>query len=283
MSLLAQQKPTGGGTTTIIEGLAGGGGGTITTQASISVNNQLGETAYTTQQGDNLALILLSDASAISVSLTTQTPPWSCFIVNKGALGDGTITVTPATGTINGAATLTVLPTYWVVVALDGTNWYAATLPIVPETFTAVTNEFLVSYDAATGLFSSAQPSFGNLSGQIDTSTQMPNSGATAGSYTNANLTVNAEGLVTAVSSALSGTTGSLGGAPMTAGETITTAVTITGASVGMVAVCNPQTYPGDSFCWDAYVSSADTATVRLTAVLAGTPVASLYSVRLLN
>jgi hypothetical protein len=94
-------KIKGGGTTTVIEGGAGGGGGSVT-EAGIPVNNQSGVTSYATQSGDDGVLILFSDASAIAVSLTTQTPPWSSFISNQGALGAGTVTLTPAVGTING-------------------------------------------------------------------------------------------------------------------------------------------------------------------------------------
>lgn len=76
--------------------------------------------------------------------------------------------------------------------------------------------------------------------------------------------------------------TGNLGGSPMTLGQTITTTATVTGAQIGMVAECNPAIYPGDGFIWTAYVSAADTVTVRLTCVLAGTPTTSSYNVRVI-
>jgi len=81
----------------------------------------------------------------------------------------------------------------------------------------------------------------------------------------------------------LVGVSGSLGGSPMTAGQTISITVAITGATVGMVATCSPRTYPGDGFCFDAYISSANTVTVRLTCVGAATPTASLYDVRIIQ
>lgn len=81
----------------------------------------------------------------------------------------------------------------------------------------------------------------------------------------------------------LTGKSASLGGSLMTTGQTITTTVTITGAAVGMVAETNPETYPGDGFVWSAYISSANTVTVRVTCVLAGTPSASLYDVRVIR
>lgn len=181
ISLLSQKvnKLTpGGGTTTVIEGGTGGGGSV--TEAGIPVNNQSGVTSYATQSGDDGVLILFSDASAIAVSLTTQTPPWSSFISNQGALGAGTVTLTPAVGTINGAGTLTIPPSYWALVAFDGSNWWAATLPIVPVTFVAVAHEFLTAYNAATGAFTAAQPAYSDLTG----TPQLPNTIApVAGEY----------------------------------------------------------------------------------------------------
>lgn len=169
MTLLQQnvsKVQAGGTTTTVYEGTAGGGGGS-STAAGIAVNDQSGETSYATQSGDNLTLILFSDASAIAVSLATQSPPWCAFIANIGAIGQGTVTLTPATGTINGEATLAILPTYWALVAFDGTNWWAAALPIVPTSFAAVAHQWLNSYNAATGVFTAAQPAFSDISGTV--------------------------------------------------------------------------------------------------------------------
>ncbi len=81
----------------------------------------------------------------------------------------------------------------------------------------------------------------------------------------------------------LSGTSASLGGSVMTVGQTVSVTVTVTGATTSMTATASPQTYPGDGFVWDAYVNAPDTVTVRLTCVLAGTPVASLYNVRVVE
>ena len=157
-----------GTSTTIEEGGSGGGGSIVPfTQSILAVNNQSGVTSYATIAGDDGALIVLSDASAIAVSLTTQSPPWGTFIANQGA---GTATLTPASGTISyagnpGAVSMPLLGGYCTIVAFDGTNWWAWTEPIVPVTFGAVTNEFLTAYNAATGVFSAAQPAFTNISG----------------------------------------------------------------------------------------------------------------------
>lgn len=298
MSLLAQQKTSSSSTKTVIEEAGGGGGGSITTQASIPVNNQSGHTSYTTQQGDNLALVLFSDASAISVSLAPQTPPWGCFIVNQGALGSGTVTLTPATGNINGASTLSILPTYWATVDFDGTNWFAATLPVVPVGNAGAAHEWVSSYNASTGAFTLSQPSFADISG-VASPSQLPTpTASTLGGVESAGPTAHewineidtsgvphlSQPAYSDISGAplpyLTGTTGSLGGSAMTVGQTITATATVTGATTSMAAVCSPATYPGDGFCWDSYVSSSNTVTARLTCVLAGTPTSSVYNVR---
>lgn len=183
-----------------------------------TVNDQSGETSYTTQTSDNGTLLLLSDAAAIAVTLNSSVAkPWLCFAMNWGA---GLVTFTPQSGTISyignlGAASMTLATGYLTMIVFDGMNFWAATLPVVP----------------------------------------VP----------------------------LSGTSGSLGGSPMTAGQSITVTVAVIGATTTMVALCSPQTYPGDGFVWDAYVSAVGTVTVRLTATLTGTPTASLYSVRVLQ
>jgi hypothetical protein len=151
-----------GGTTTVVEGGTGGGGSTT---PGIPVNNQSGVTAYSTQSGDDGALIVFSDASAIAVSLTTQSPPWSCFITNQSALGGGTVTLTPAEGTVNGAATLDILPSYSAILCFDGSNWFAFTVPIVPVGNAGTAHEWVASYNAATGIFGLSQPAFTDISG----------------------------------------------------------------------------------------------------------------------
>jgi hypothetical protein len=78
----------------------------------------------------------------------------------------------------------------------------------------------------------------------------------------------------------LTGTSGALGGSAMTAGQTITTTVSVPGALTSSTVQVSPNTYPGDAFTWSGYVSSADTVTVRVTAAAAGTPTSSTYNVK---
>lgn len=79
----------------------------------------------------------------------------------------------------------------------------------------------------------------------------------------------------------LSGTSASLGGGALAAGAAATGTVTISGAAVGMHVACTPNTYPGDAIDWRAYVSAANTVTVVVSAIIAATPTASTYNVRI--
>lgn len=156
--------------TTFISG--GGGGGTVIASNILAVDNQTGVTTYQTQSGDNGALVVLNDASPVAVTLAGSTPPYGLFLVNQGA---GLVTLTPAappTGTstisypgVSAAASMPLASGYGAIVGYDGSDWYAMTMPIVPESFTHVTHEWLDSYDASTGLFTASQPAYSDISG----------------------------------------------------------------------------------------------------------------------
>ena len=301
-SLLAQKAAVS--TTTInnvIEGGGGGGGSTPGSGVGIPLNNQSGATSYSTTSGDDGVLIVFSNAAPIAVSIVPQTPPYSFFVANQGALGAGTVTLTPSSGTINGAASLAILPTYCALVAFDGTNWIAATLPIVAVAFTAAAHQFLTAYNATTGAFTAAQPAFTDISG-VASAAQLPNPTTSTLGGVEAIVAVSHQWVDSISSSGvphlsqpaygdvsgtpapiLSGNSASMGGSPMTVGQTITATATVTGATTAMVAACSPQTYPGAGFVWDAYVSGTNTVTARLTCTLAGTPTASIYSCRVIQ
>ncbi len=147
------------------------------------VNAQTG-TAYTTLNSDYGAIVTLDNASPVAVTLggdgTGVQAQWWSFIQNNGA---GTATLTPASGTINGAASITLITGQSVATFFDGTNWWAATsIPGSGGTITAVV--------AGTGLTG------GGSSGSVTLA--IATTAVTAGSYTNANITVNAEGQLTA-------------------------------------------------------------------------------------
>jgi hypothetical protein len=153
-------------------------------QTGIPVNNQSGVTSYTTQAGDDGVMVVLSDASAIAVTLGRYSPPWSCFVTNQGA---GTATLTPASGTINGAGSFTLPGSESTLVAFDGANFWAATASVVPQNQGAISHQWVASYNATTGAFTLSQPAFTDISGALDTS-QLP-SGLFSGTITTAKLT----------------------------------------------------------------------------------------------
>jgi hypothetical protein len=90
-------------------------------------------------------------------------------------------------------------------------------------------------------------------------------------------------GLSVLTGQVLSATTGSIGGGALAAGACASGTVSVTGASTSMVADASPNTYPGDGDYWNARVSAAGTVTVKVCAVVAQTPAASTYSVRVLQ
>jgi hypothetical protein len=113
------------GTGTTSENVVSQSENTVITPSTIgTVNNQAGNTSYATQQSDYGSLIVLNDASAIAVTLTTggviQTP-WFCFISNEGT---GTATLTPASGTINGAGSMALSAASGAICFFDGINFW---------------------------------------------------------------------------------------------------------------------------------------------------------------
>ncbi len=80
----------------------------------------------------------------------------------------------------------------------------------------------------------------------------------------------------------ISTTTISIGGAALTAGNCTSTSVTINSATTttGSIVDVSPQTYPGDGIFWKAYVSAANTVTVKACADTSTTPTASKYNIK---
>jgi hypothetical protein len=88
------------------------------------VNVQTG-TTYTYLTGDRGKLVTHSNAAAIAGTLpqagVTFTAGWCMDVQNRGA---GTLTITPTTSTIDGAATLVLATNQGVRIVSDGTNYY---------------------------------------------------------------------------------------------------------------------------------------------------------------
>ena len=159
------QAHTAAQSTTTIEQITSGGGSSGGGGSAVvgTVNDQAGQTAYTTMPSDNGALIILDDASPIAVTLgIAASVPFFSWMANLGA---GTATLTPVSGTVNGGASFALLPNTTAVVAFDGANYWVGASPIVPVNTPGVAHEWLASYNAATGVFTLSQPAIADISG----------------------------------------------------------------------------------------------------------------------
>ncbi len=77
--------------------------------------------------------------------------------------------------------------------------------------------------------------------------------------------------------------TGSIGGGALGAGACASGTVAVVGSTTGQAVQASPETYPGDGFSWSGYVSAAGTVTVNVCALVAATPGATAYNVRVLQ
>ena len=85
----------------------------------------------------------------------------------------------------------------------------------------------------------------------------------------------------------LSGTTGSIGGSALLVNACTSGTVSITGAATGMLVVADPSSDPNSGttqdYDWYARVTSAGTVTVYECAIVAGTPAATTFNVRVIQ
>jgi hypothetical protein len=79
------------------------------------------------------------------------------------------------------------------------------------------------------------------------------------------------------------GATLALGGGALTVGTCTTGTATVTGATTAMTAIASPAANPGASMGWYAFISAANTVTVKVCALLAGTPTSTTYNVKVLQ
>ncbi len=82
-------------------------------------------TTYTVVAADYGQLIKFTNSASIAVALPQATSSFSYFNTYVTATGTGVVTITPATSTINGSATLTVSPGQQAWIISDGTNYVA--------------------------------------------------------------------------------------------------------------------------------------------------------------
>jgi hypothetical protein len=148
----------------------------------IGVNAQVG-TTYTVLTSDLGKLVTLTNAAAVAVTLPQATAAsggfgagWAATFENRGA---GTVTITPTTSTINGAASFALGTNQSVKIVSDGTNYFALVGAGSIVATGAVANQFVTSI-ASNGAATLAQVNFTNLAGTL-AQTQLPTT-ITAGS-----------------------------------------------------------------------------------------------------
>ena len=231
-----------------------------------AVNDQTGATAYTTQTGDNGALIKLNSSSAIAVTLNYGvTAPWFTTISNQGT---GTATITPSQGLINGSASMTLAAGLFVTIYFDGANWEGDSVSGGGTgTITGVT--------AGTGLTG------GGTSGDVTLALSTPVSVANGGNGTatpslvaGSNITITGSwpDQTIAASSSTAYLKGIVivetGGA---SGGTFSGTGTVTGVTIDMPVAASLYEGFGQSasglgpYTYNAWVSAADTVTVQIT------------------
>jgi len=166
-------------------------------QQYAAVNSQVG-TSYTVQASDYGQIVQLNNASPISVTLPAPTGSFTTFNVFIYNLGTGAATVTSASGTINGNASLTINSTsaYWLFSDGSGTNYVSfsqgglltsvsnsdGTLTISPTTGVVVASLALGHANTWTGIqsFNSGKLALNGASSGVTTL----NANATSGTVT---------------------------------------------------------------------------------------------------
>lgn len=160
-----------------------------------------------------------------------------------------------------------------------------AVILLIPFTLWAQTVNYFSPGGDLTGTWSSQTIAAGavTLAKQANhaaNSIQCNNTGSPA---TAVDCTVAQVNTLLGLSTVLTGTTGSIGGGALVAGQCASGTVTVTGATTAMAIAVTPVTYPGDGSDWKAYVSSSNTITVKVCAIVALTPTASTYNVRVIQ
>jgi hypothetical protein len=158
--------------------------GNVQISASQAINPQTG-TTYAMLTGDAGKLVTFANASAVAVSLSQATTAgftsgYSFDVQNKGA---GTVTITPATSTINGSSTLTIPQNDGCTITSDGANYQVS---------------------ACTALVAGGSSAFSSLTGGTNTAAAMlVGSGASLGPTGTG--TITATGLNTTIKALTSG------------------------------------------------------------------------------
>jgi len=115
------------------------------------VNDQLGVAAYTVQNTDCGAKVIIGDSSAVTLSLNANiTKPWFAFIDNDSS---STATLSPTSGVVHGASQIPAGASG--IIFFDGTDWWAST---TSGNTPAIPHQWLNAYSPSTGTFTQSQP-----------------------------------------------------------------------------------------------------------------------------
>lgn len=140
-------------TTTIIQtgGSGGGGGGS----AVGGVNDQIGVTAYTTQQSDYGVKIIVGDSSAIAITLNGGvTTPWFTIIDNDSS---SIASLTPS-GATSLVGENTIPPGCFAIVYFDGAHFWCGATRLASDTRTGYVqgDGVTIHVESTTGIMSTS-------------------------------------------------------------------------------------------------------------------------------
>jgi hypothetical protein len=112
------------------------------------VNDQIGVTAYTTQQGDNGAKIIVGDAAPIAISLNSGvTIPWFCVIDNDSS---SYASLSPTSGSLFGETVIP--PAGFGLIFFDGTNFWCGATKIATDSSMGYVQPDGVTIDCDSGI-----------------------------------------------------------------------------------------------------------------------------------
>ncbi len=234
----------------------------------LTIDDQAGTTRSAT-----FAQVLTFIQSNISVQCATL-PPLTGVITSSGC----TTSWAAATGT--GSTVLATSPTLIAPALGTPTALVLTNASGLPATaLPALTGDVTSSAGSAATTIAAGSVTLAKQANLAANSVQCNNTGSPA---TPIACTVAQTNTLLGLSQTLTGTTGSIGGGVLTAGSCTSGTAAVTGATTAMGVIATPVTYPGDGSTWLAYVSAGGTVTVKVCALVAVTPGASTYNVRVI-